>query len=479
MQQTGKPQVAYGASSATSETGDPDARRRSTAGQPLTSSVAGLHTRAGESSAPPQFSPHFSDETVDLVLSEEDRAVVLGEVQRLEVYSLVVQVQGLRLNRSELRHTLYAAFSEEADKIIDIQFMARGCYHVEFASEEAVTKLLAIKEAGVEGAWISFHKWSHNVNVDDILQDQESSMVFTAVFPGLRKEWRNVLPRIGTLLGKVIGMREGQVGGVPAVRLIAPRSVPLPSTITLPNLLMNKSPVVQKIYYQGLPNQCFVCRQFGHLGRDCQKRRPKDEARAPTQPNVNNEGWSTVAAKHVFKPTSKLVKPVLLLEANPYHSLQETEKEVGTSKVEGGFSIPVFTNEQHNSKDTFSKVQDVESVFKVNNQFSNDKQIFLDQVQQIDTSVAFEEFKKKNEVLKVDITHAEMKGGNIVAFTTVDKSSDRVSSIDKHMPVRAHKVTGKEIWSNRRQLRASEDGRKGRDVALTERRVGVQNMNDG
>ena len=65
------------------------------------------------------------------------------------------------MNCSELRHTLYAAFSEEADKIIDIQFMSRGCYHVEFASEEAVTKLLAIKEAGVEGAWISFHKWSH------------------------------------------------------------------------------------------------------------------------------------------------------------------------------------------------------------------------------------------------------------------------------------------------------------------------------
>ena len=172
----------------------------------------------------------------------------------------------MRLNCSELRHTLYAAFSEEADKIIDIQFMSRGCYHVEFASEEAVTKLLAIKEAGVEGAWISFHKWSHNVNVDEILQDQESSMVFTVVFPRLRKEWRNVLPCIETLLGKVIGMREGQVGEVPAVRLIAPRFVRLPSTITLPNLLMNKSPVVQKRYYQGLPNQCFVCRQFGHLG---------------------------------------------------------------------------------------------------------------------------------------------------------------------------------------------------------------------
>ena len=153
---------------------------------------------------------------------------------------------------------------------------------------------------------------------------------------------------------------------------------------------------------------------------------------------------------------------MLLLEANPYHSLQEVEKEVGISQVDGGFSLPVFTKEQHNSKDTISKVQDVESVFKVKNQFSNNKQLFLDQVKQIDRSVAFEEFKKKkNEVVKVDLTHAKMNCGNIVAFTTVAKSPDRVSIIDKHMPVRAHKLTGKDIWSNKRQLRASEDGRKG------------------
>ena len=262
---------------------------------------------------PPQFSPHLCDESVDLVLSEEDRAIVLGEVNRLEAYSLVVQVQGSRMNRSELRHTLYAAFSEEADNILDIQFMSRGCYHVEFATEESVNKLLAIKEAGVEGAWVSFHKWFHNVKVDDILQDEEASMVFTAIFPGLRKEWRNVLPRIGALLGKVIAMRDGQVhgtdrmGGVPVVRLIAPTSVRLLATMSLPNLLLNKPPVMQKIYYQGLPDQCFVCRQFGHLGRDCQKRRTYKEAQPPKRPDVNYDGWSTVSNKHVFKPSSTTV----------------------------------------------------------------------------------------------------------------------------------------------------------------------------
>ena len=161
------------------------------------------------------------------------------------MFSLVVQVQGARLNRSELRHTLYAAFSEETDNIVDIQFMSRGCYHVEFVDEESVTKLLAIKEAGVEGAWLSFYKWSHNIKVDDILQDQESTMLFTAIFPGLRKEWRNVLPSIGALFGKVIATRYGQdygidrVCGAPVVRIIAPRSIRLLTTISLPNLFIS------------------------------------------------------------------------------------------------------------------------------------------------------------------------------------------------------------------------------------------------
>ena len=78
--------------------------------------------------------------------------------------------------------------------------------------------------------------------------------------------------------------------------------------------------------------------------------------------------------------------------------MREVEKEVGISHVDGSFSLLVFTKEhrvEHNLQDTFSKVQNVESISKANNQFSNDKQLFLDLVQQVDRSVALEEFKKK------------------------------------------------------------------------------------
>ena len=132
---------------------------------------------------------------------------------------------------------------------------------------------------------------------------------------------------------------------------------------------------------------------------------------------------------------------------------------------------------KHNSQNISSKVQTVESISKAYNQFDKDKQLFVGQVQRADRSLTLNEFKA-NEVAKVDITHADMNSGTIAAFTTTTKSSDRVSIVDKHVLVRAHKSTGKDIWSNKRQLRALEDGRKGRDVALTERRVGGQNMND-
>ena len=54
-----------------------------------------------------------------------------------------------------------------------------------------------------------------------------------------------------------------------------------------------------------------------------------------------------------------------------------------------------------------------------------------------------------------------------------------VSIVYKYMLVHSQKLIGKDLWANKRQLRALEDGRKGRDVALAERRIGGKTMIDG
>ena len=169
-----------------------------------------------------------------------------------------------------------------------------------------------------------------------------------------------------------------------------------------------------------------------------------------------------------------MVNSLLLLEANPYHSLQEVEKVVNSKKVDA-------TKEQRveqNSQNILVQVQESEHVTTVNKQVNKGKQIVFGQVQQIDMSLVVNDVKQ-NEGIKVDLVNVDMDSENIGDFTSVVSSSDRVSIVDKHMPVRSHKVIGKDLWANKRQLRALEDGRKGRDVVVAERRIGGKTMIDG
>ena len=82
-------------------------------------------------------------------------------------------------------------------------------------------------------------------------------------------------------------------------------------------------------------------------------------------------------------------------------------------------------------------------------------------------------------MVKVNLSHVDMDCENVVAFTSAVRSSNRVSIVDNHMLVCSYKLVGKDLWSNKRQLWTSEDGRKSRDVALAERGVGGKNMIDG
>ena len=69
----------------------------------------------------------------------------------------------------ELCRMLYANFPEEINNVVDIQFMGKGCYHLEFIDPSYVACLLKIKNTSLQGAWISFYKWTHNMVADDIL----------------------------------------------------------------------------------------------------------------------------------------------------------------------------------------------------------------------------------------------------------------------------------------------------------------------
>ena len=148
-------------------------------------------THRGGSSATPldpiSTSPNISGKVVSLSLFDNDKNFLLAEVQRLEAVSLVAHMEGSRLNRYELHRMLYANFLEEINNVVDIQLMGKGCNHLEFTSP-SFARLLQIKNTSLQGTWISFYKWTHNVVAEDILQNKEAHMIFTIVLPGLKKE---------------------------------------------------------------------------------------------------------------------------------------------------------------------------------------------------------------------------------------------------------------------------------------------------
>ena len=120
---------------------------------------------------------------------------------------------------------------------------------------------------------------------DEIWPHKEAHMIFTTVFPGLKKEWHPILAQIGSLLGTIIAMKDvasqedDPLRGAPTVRILALRNA------------------IKSIIYQGLSVQCFLCRHFGHLGKDCtQKLYPSEEASKSTF-KAGRSDWTPIAAK--------------------------------------------------------------------------------------------------------------------------------------------------------------------------------------
>ena len=74
------------------------------------------------------------------------------------------------------------------------------------------------------------------------------------------------------LIASNICQAEEKSMGAASAKILISKTVVLPSTILLPNLLdPSEESFSQKVLYKGLPNQCFRCFGFGHLAKNCPK----------------------------------------------------------------------------------------------------------------------------------------------------------------------------------------------------------------
>ena len=240
----------------------------------MTSTFDAATTNRRDSSAPPFASSPVADLTVDFYLSAAAEQKLHAEVDRLQQHSIVIYAVGGRPNRAELRHLLQARLQGELAPIIDIQFLGKGCYHIEFNSGNMVDKLLLMGSVKIKGIWMQFLKWYAGFDLDDLRDTISRRFVFSIMFPALPNEWRPVINEIAATIGHLIDddveieRFNSKNQNTPIVRLLGHSNMVFPASIRLPPLSGGKARV-QKIIYAGLPNQCFKCRQIGHMAKDC------------------------------------------------------------------------------------------------------------------------------------------------------------------------------------------------------------------
>ena len=158
---------------------------------------------------------------------------LMQEVVCLQAISIVVHVLGSQSSKGDLRHLLRASIQSDLDKIIDIKILGRGCNQLEFENGESVTPLLSLGSADLKGVLVAFYLWRHAYNTTTLQEDSVVMFTCMTVFPGLEKEWRKILDKLGAFIGKVLAFqswttKEVLEGGAPSVKLLCRKGDKLP-----------------------------------------------------------------------------------------------------------------------------------------------------------------------------------------------------------------------------------------------------------
>ena len=169
---------------------------------------------------------------------------------------------------------LQATIQLDLDKMIDIQILGHGCYQLEFENGESVSCLLSLGSVDLKGALAMFYLWRREFNALALQEDSAAMFTCTTVFPNLEKEWRKILPKLGASIGTDLAFQsctknEVLEGGAPSVKLLCRKGDKLPQWIQLPKLDGNAFQKLQKVVYYGLLNQCYRCREIGHIAKAC------------------------------------------------------------------------------------------------------------------------------------------------------------------------------------------------------------------
>lgn len=130
-----------------------------------------------------------------LSLTDEESAAFSAEIDRLQSVSLVCKVARSRASRGELCDMLQGQLLADARRMVHIQTLGRGYCQIEFKTAQMAASVLVRSLVTIRAARVHFYTWCL----------VESGFPVSICFPGLKKEYRPSLERIGQLFRAVVG----------------------------------------------------------------------------------------------------------------------------------------------------------------------------------------------------------------------------------------------------------------------------------
>ena len=207
---------------------------------------------------------------IDLYLSPAENRRLMEEVGRLKCSSFICRLLGGRPSKGLLRDMLQAALLDKMPPIQNILRMGLNYYHVILEEGHKVQEILDHKWLTLKYGKAMILEWSPDFDAREENKKAGTPMVITVCFPDLPFQLHHLIPKLALNIGMVCTTKPSfadKVAEMPKMKVLVSDIKKLPSEIRVHTEDFGLR--VVKVGYEGLPGQCFACKEMGHMAKHC------------------------------------------------------------------------------------------------------------------------------------------------------------------------------------------------------------------
>ena len=245
---------------------------------------------------------------IDLYLSPAENQRLAEEVGRLQCSSFICRLLGGRPSKGLLRDMLQAALLGKMPPILNILRMGLNYYHVILEEGHNVQEILDHKWITLKYGKAMILEWSPDFNAMEEHKKAGTPVVITVCFPDLPFQLHHLIPKLAHNIGMVCIEKPSfadKVAEIPKLKVLVRDIKELPTEIRVHTEDFGLRVVT--VSYEGLPGQCFACKEMGHRAKQCPLYWKKREGKGNQGTKMPDNPMSVMGGQRILAHVGKQV----------------------------------------------------------------------------------------------------------------------------------------------------------------------------